>query len=203
VAGLGLLVPGLARAQPLPRRALKRGENVVVLWNNAVLQGVLDSRLGPPMVSRALAVTHTAIFDAWAAYDGVAVGTKLGGTVRRPARERTLANKSAAISFAAYRAAVDLFPGDRASVFDPLMASLGYDPADLSTDVSTPAGVGNVTSRALLDDRHHDGANQLGDEPGGVPGVPYSDYTGYTPLNAFMDIRVPFDPASVGNPDHW
>jgi hypothetical protein len=202
-AGLGLLVPGLARAQPLPRRAVKRAENVVVLWNNAVLQGVRDSRLGPPMVSRALAVTHTAIFDAWAAYDGDAVGTKLGGTVRRPAREHTLANKSAAISFAAYRAAVDLFPGDRASVFDPLMASLGYDPADLSTDVSTPAGIGNVTSRALLDDRHHDGANQLGDEPGGVPGVPYSDYTGYTPLNAFMNIRVPFDPASVGNPDHW
>jgi hypothetical protein len=36
----------------------------------------------------------------------------------------------------------------------------------------------------VLDFRHRDGANQLGDEPGGIPGVPYSDYTGYTPANA-------------------
>jgi Domain of unknown function (DUF6851)/VCPO second helical-bundle domain len=203
VGGFALFLPGMARAQPLARWAVKPAENVVVQWNNAVLQGVRDSRLGPPMVSRALAIAHTSIFDAWAAYDGVAVGTRLGGALRRPARERTLANKSTAVSFAAYRAAVDLFPGDKASVFDPLMASLGYDPGDLSTDVSTPAGIGNVASRALLDYRHRDGANQLGDEPGGISGVPYSDYTGYTPLNAPMDIRVPFDPTSVHDPDHW
>jgi hypothetical protein len=36
----------------------------------------------------------------------------------------------------------------------------------------------------VLDFRHRHGANQLGDEPGGIPGVPYSDYTGYTPANA-------------------
>jgi hypothetical protein len=53
----------------------------------------------------------------------------------------------------------------------------------------------------VLDVRHHDGANQLGDEPGGLSGVPYSDYTGYTPVNAPMDIRVPFDPASVHDPN--
>lgn len=28
------------------------------------------------------------------------------------------------------RAAVDLFPGDKAMVFDPLVANLGYDPND-------------------------------------------------------------------------
>src|SRR4029077_4108308 len=77
-------------------------------------------------------------------------------------------------------AACDLFPGSISSVFDPLMHTLGYDPGDLSTDTSTPTGVGNVAARAVLDFRHRDGANQLGDEPGGIPGVPYSDYTGYT-----------------------
>src|SRR5205814_5611961 len=158
---------------------------------------------GPPMVSRALAVAHTAIFDAWAAYDGVAVGTRFGGALRRPARERSLANKHAAISFAAYRAAVDLFPGDKASVFDPLMASLGYDPSDLTTDPSTPAGIGNLASAALLDYRHRDGANQLGDEPGGLPGVPYSDYTGFQPANAPMDLTAEFDPSTVHDPDRW
>src|SRR5262245_58419417 len=144
-AGAGgalLLSPSQARAAILPPSVQPRGDSVVVRWNQAALQGVRDSKLGPPMVSRALAIVHTAIFDAWATYDGAAVGTRLGGALRRPARERSLANKTAAISFAAYRAAVDLFPGDRASVFDPLMTGLGYDPGDHSTDISTPAGIG-------------------------------------------------------------
>jgi hypothetical protein len=61
-------------------------------------------------------------------------------------------------------------------VFDPLMASLAYDPANTTTDTTTPAGVGNVACAAVLEYRHHDGSNQLGDEPGGQPGVAYSDY---------------------------
>jgi hypothetical protein len=51
-------------------------------------------------------------------------------------------------------------------------------------------GIGNVTAQAVLD-------FQLGDERGGAAGVPYSDYTGYVPANNPMDIRVPFDPATV------
>jgi len=65
--------------------------NVVVQWNQAVLQGVRDSTLGPPMVARALAIVHTCIYDAWAAYDRRAVGTQFGGRLRRPRNERTRA----------------------------------------------------------------------------------------------------------------
>jgi hypothetical protein len=143
------------------------------------------------------------MYDAWAAYDQRAVGTRLGGSLGRPARERTLANKEQAISFAAYRAAVDLLPGSTSSVFNPLMQSLGYDPADRSPDASTPAGIGNVAAEAVLDFRHRDGANQLGDEPGGAPGVAYADYTGYVATNDPMDIRVAFDPAAVHDPNAW
>ena len=176
---------------------------MVIQWNDAFLQGVRDSKLGPPMVARALAIGHTCIYDAWAAYDHKAVGTRLGGSLRRPPAEHTLANQKQAISFAAYRAAVDLFPGSTSSVFDPLMRSLGYDAGDRSTDTSTPTGIGNVAAQAVLDFRHRDGANQLGDEPGGTPGVPYSDYTGYTPVNEPMDIRFPFDPTTVHDPNAW
>src|SRR6266852_3928891 len=102
--------------------------NVVIQWNDVALHGVRDSRLGPPMVARALAIVHTCMYDAWAAYDRVAVGTRYGGALRRPPRQRSLRNKEQAISFAAYRAAVDLLPADRASVFDPLMTKLGFDP---------------------------------------------------------------------------
>jgi hypothetical protein len=125
---------------------------IVVQWNDAALQGVRDSKLGPPMVARALAIVHTCIFDAWAAYDR-AVGTQLGGTLRRPRVEHTDANKAKAISFAAYRAVVDLFPGDKTTVFDPLMTMLGYNPADTSTDTWTASGVGNVACNAVEDAR--------------------------------------------------
>ncbi len=155
------------------------------------------------MVARALAVAHTCIYDAWAAYDQRAVATRLGGSLRQPARRRTLTNKQQAISFAAYRAAADLLPGSTASVFDPLMRSLGYDAGDRSTETSTPTGIGNVAAQAVLDLRHRDGANQLGDAPGGAPGVAYSDYTGYLAANDPMDIRVPFDPTAVHDPSAW
>src|SRR6266700_6935156 len=117
--GVLLLTPAWARAASLPPSAQARGDSVVVRWNQAALQGVRDAKLGPPMVSRALALVHTCVYDAWAAYDKDAVGTRLGGSLRRPPDERTLANKRAAISFAAYRAAVDLFPGRKTTVFDP------------------------------------------------------------------------------------
>ncbi len=199
----------LAAAAPalgaLPLDVFASGDSVVLLWNDAALQGVRDSRLGPPMVARALAIVHTCIFDAWAAYDNRAVGTRLGGALRRPRREQTLANMSTAISFAAYRAVVDLFPADMASVFEPLMRRLGFDPADTTADITTPAGVGNIAARAVLAFRHRDGANQLGDEPGGRPGVAYAEYTGYTPANDPMDVRpgAKFDPATVHDPDRW
>src|SRR2546430_14101593 len=64
-------------------------DNVVVQWDAAALQGVRDSRLGPPMVARALAIVHTCMFDAWAAYDKKSLGTQLGGELRRPKTEHT------------------------------------------------------------------------------------------------------------------
>jgi hypothetical protein len=43
------LFPVDAHSQDLPA-------NVVIQWNQAALQGVRDSKLGPPMVARALAI---------------------------------------------------------------------------------------------------------------------------------------------------
>lgn len=63
------------------------------------------------MVARALAIVHTCIYDAWAAYDNKAVGVHWHGDLRRPANERRLASIVEAISYAAYRCAADLFPG--------------------------------------------------------------------------------------------
>src|SRR5260370_33251775 len=176
--------------------------DVVVQWNDAALQGVRDSKIGPPMVARALFIVHNCIYDAWAAYDRTAVGTVFGRSLRRPKSERTLANKNQAISFAAYRAGADLFPGDKGAVFDALMASLGYDINDNSTDTTTATGIGNVTCDAILAIRHNDGSIQLGNLT--ASGVPYAAYTGYTPLNPATSL--PFGTGyyySSLNPHHW
>lgn len=161
-----------------PRRAsLDRAaggiDNAVIQWDNAALQAIRLTKPGPPIAARALAIVHTAMYDAWAAYDETAVGTRLGGALRRPAAERTLVNKTEALSYAAYRSLVDLFPS-QTPAFDALMASMGYDPRNVSTDAGTVAGVGNVAAAEVIAFRHHDGANQLGDLHPGA----YSDYTG-------------------------
>jgi hypothetical protein len=130
VAGAGVRVP-------------RPGDNVVLLWNQAALQAVRDTRPASTVTARALAVVHASIYDAWAAYDARAVGTRLGATLRRPPAERTMAAKQKAISYAAYRALVDLFPAQVAS-FGALMAALGYDPADTSAGPTRP---GSATGR--------------------------------------------------------
>lgn len=154
------------------------GQTIVVTWSSATLHALRNSKLGPPIGARALAIVHTAMYDAWAAYDQRAVGTRLGGTLRRPLGERTSANKERAISYAAYRTLMDLFPAEQAT-FDALMAERFYDPSDRSTDVRTATGIGNVAASAVLKWRHRDGSNQLGDLNPGA----YSDYTGYAPVN--------------------
>ena len=52
----------------------------------------------PTIISRQMAIWATAMYDAWACYDEKAVGSQLGGKLRRPAKERTLDNKKKAIS---------------------------------------------------------------------------------------------------------
>src|SRR4051812_49255303 len=56
----------------------------------------------PTIGSRMLGIVVTCMYDAWAAYDAKAVGTRLGGKLRRPAAERTDRNKAAAVGYATY-----------------------------------------------------------------------------------------------------
>ena len=161
--------------------------NLVLLWNQAALHAIRTTRTPPPVAARALAITHTCMFDAWAAYDTVANGTRFAGTLRRPAAERTRANKEKAVSFAAYRALVNLFPSQTMMLFDPLMSELGFDASDTSSDARTPGGIGNLACGAVLTFRHRDGSNQLGDMHPGT----YSDYSGFTPANTLELLRDP------------
>src|SRR5712691_4222553 len=81
--------------------ATSASASVVTDSNAAALAEVRVSkalRNGPPIVARALAIAHTCMYDAWAAYDGLAVGTTdTDGSRRRPADEHTDDNKAKAI----------------------------------------------------------------------------------------------------------
>jgi hypothetical protein len=165
-------------------------------WLNIALQATAreHERYGarPTIGSRNLAIVVTAMYDAWASYDAKAVGTRLGDKLRRPANERTNANKEKAIAFAVTRVLLDMYPDDAAWIIKRVRKE-GIDPDDSSTDVTTPQGIGNVSAKQLLEYRHHDGSNQLGDEVGSI-GKPYSDWTYYKPINP---------PDEIIDPDRW
>ena len=154
----------------------------------------------PTILSRAMAIWATSVFDAWAAYDERAIGSRLGDSLRRPAVERTLENKKKAIAYAGYRVLLDIYPEDSAFV-TAAFAKLGYDPTDTSTDRTTPQGIGNVAAAEVIQFRHHDGANQCGDEVGSAA-KPYADYTFYRPVNPpdqILDLNR-WQPIAFDNP---
>src|SRR6266481_7383547 len=163
--------------------ATSASATVVSDWNAAALAEVRLSkalRNGPPMVARALAIAHTCVYDAWAAYDDVAVATTdTGGSRRQPTEERTDDNKAKAISFAAYRCLRNLYPDGslppplaQPSVrLNTMLLSLGYtlnetcntDEDCRNSSPETAAGLGNIAAQAVIDARRHDGSNQYGD----------------------------------------
>ncbi len=182
VAALVLSTFGVVSSAPRPRRRARAGtstttttparrDNAILVWNEQLLDtsAAPAGQTGPTVTARALGVLHTATYDAWAAYDAVAKGTRLGSQLRRPADERTLeqgegdqlrglqgADRPVPEPPHTQHGAVDL-AGQ--------MRSRGYDPDDTTTDTTTPEGIGNMAAKAVLDYRHRDGSNQLGDEP--------------------------------------
>jgi hypothetical protein len=202
-------------------------DNVILKWDEQLLSTIraYPAATGPTVTARAIGILHTATYDAWAAYDSVAKGTRLLGSLRQADSQRTgqigLDNKSKAISFAAYRVLVDLFPSNKFPAKtddngtyllpDVLMTNLHYDPGETDTNtptvIDTPAEVGNAAAQAVLDFRrgklprdtstpnpYGDGSNQRGDDPRSTSGAPYSDTTGYGPQNTWN---------SLPHPGHW
>jgi hypothetical protein len=177
---------------PLDSYGPRADDNAVLRWGEQTLATIRAVRTGPTVNARALAIVHTAMYDAWAAYDATAVPTQRpAGWARRPAAERTDAYKSQAASYAAYRALLNLFPA-RTADFRALMTAMGYDPDDASTDPASPTGVGNAAAAAVLAFRATDGSNQANG---------YADTTGYVPVNTPDQVNDPFRWQPLRHPD--
>jgi hypothetical protein len=170
-------------------------DNVVLKWDEQLLSTIraYPGQTGPTVTARALGEVHTAMYDAWAAYDQKAVGATSGAPVLPV--DSTPQARSEAMSYAAYRTLADLFPWDstatpgRPLYFpskgayttpDNLLRSLNGDPANTSTELSTPAGVGNAAGAAVITYRQADGSNQLGG---------YADTTSYVSKNQWNVVN--------------
>ncbi len=201
VSMLALSVSQTAWAQTLPT------DNVVVQWNEVTIAAIQALKPAPTVAARALGVVATAMYDAWSAYDALAVPTQPGNGNTRQTSGITDAAKARAISFAAYRAELDLFPGFAGPPDSPanvlMTQTRGYDP----TDTSISATIGNNAAAAVLAFRHGDGSNQLGDiNSAGQPVAaftvaPYSDYSGYTTPNTAYVVSDPnsWQPLAITN----
>jgi hypothetical protein len=146
----------------------------------------------PTILSRQMAIWATSVYDAWAAYNEKAVGTRLGSSLRRPTAEHTEDNKKKAIAYASHQALMFVYPESK-EFLEKSMRALGYDPSVVSQDPATPEGIGTLAAQAVIQYRKNDGANQFGTEQGG-DGKPYGDYTYYRPVNP---------PDRIIDPDRW
>ena len=168
---------------------------VSVLWDRAIQQAVINTEPGPTIASRAYSTLHTAIFNAWATYDPIAIATTYGDRFSRPERENTTANKQKAMSYAAFEVASELFP-EQVFLFEELMSDLGYDYSDnIDLDLTTPEGIGTFAGIYSLRTRYHDGSNELGRDITGIRGEPYSDTSSYQYIN--------YDAESIVDLDYW
>ena len=165
--------------------------NLAYKWGKISLECTANDtenfRPRPTITSRILALTWTSVFDAWSRYDATATPLYLTSIERRPASEHTLKNKEIAISYAAYRAMLHYYFSD-STLLRKRMIEFGLDPNNNSLDPTTPIGIGNLAAKTVIESRFDDGSNQKGKFKNSSD-QPYSDYTGYSPVNTADELK--------------
>ena len=146
----------------------------------------------PTIQSRQLGIVVHAMYDAWASFDQNAKCSDLNANIKIPISECTQKNKETAISYAVYQVLLDLYPMDK-DYINKVFHEFGFVLNNNTNEISTAQNIGNLVAKTILDYRHHDGANQLGDEIGG-DGNSYSDYTFYKSVNTYKNVV---------DPDRW
>ncbi len=153
-------------------------------WNQLCLEAIRCTGTSPPLAARALAMVHTAMYDAWSVYDEKAISTSTARYIKiLDRRQCTTENRCKAYSYAAYRVLMDLFwlsqPPENKDMFRDFMCEMNYDPEDSTLDIKKPQGIGNLMAKRVIESRYGDGSNQRGT----LHAPAWSDYTGYCPVN--------------------
>lgn len=131
-------------AEATPPQAVRGGAQA---WNAVLLDALATARVDLPTATRALAIVHGCMYNAWAACDDVARQTVHGMAVRLPRPQRGSAAKRAAMDQAARLALTGLFPWRQAD-FDTLPA---WPSRAALPDPLSPAGIGRLQALAALD----------------------------------------------------
>ena len=184
-----------------------RDPSVARLWNDVLLDAIRKDLARPTVHARNLFHMSAAMYDAWALYSDTATpylaGTELHGyTCPMDGFEKKgdlHVAREEAISYAAYRIIRHRFaasPGAAATQaeVDALMTTLGYDAADVSTDMTrgSAAAVGNRIAECYIAYGLQDGANEAN---------AYRNQF-YVPVNPPIEPPKPGNPAIV-DLDRW
>jgi hypothetical protein len=86
----------------LLRPASTDAASIVTEWLDEVLPDAKEVAWEPTVGARFLAIVHTAMYDAWTAYDPLAVGSVTGRLLKGQGGADNEANKREAISHAAF-----------------------------------------------------------------------------------------------------
>ena len=148
--------------EQLESRQLMAGD-LVLEWNAILLDAVRTDRTAPPVAARAMAIVHTAIYDAVNAIDR----THEPYAVRELALPLT--SREAAVVAAAHAALSSLFPMQQDMFDDAREADLAAIPDGPAEDLGV--ALGETVAAQILALRADDGATAVVDyEPGSLPG---------------------------------
>lgn len=175
--------------------------SLVVKWNEVALAAVRNGPPRPTVIARSMFLLHSAMYEAWAQYDDNAKGIVLRGSLRRPLLERTVENKSIAISYAAYAVLADQFPAyeTNTGAFSRLMDALGL-PINNDGDETTPQGIGRRAAEAVLAARLDDGSNAAANYAD-LPSELYPEL--YAPVNSADPATGRVPGGAEFNPNRW
>ena len=124
--------------------------DTIIDWNNAALNAIRAAKTPPPVASRALAMTHIAMFDAVNAVDGGYQSYAYSGTAAPGTSDAAAAAQSA------YHVLSDLFPAQQ-TTFQTL---LNNQLAALPDSAGKTAGIllGDNAAQGMLGLRANDGS---------------------------------------------
>jgi hypothetical protein len=159
--------------------------SIARVWNERALAAIRQDTPHPPAQARNYFSFSVCMYDAWAAYDPVAVGYVYRG--KHTAADIPAA-RSNAISYAVWRMLRERHTFSRTAAAslaadDALMTSLGFDINNNSRDTSTPQGVGNRIYDAVSLWFSNDGSR-------GTNGTPYNPSTPAVLPIAYPDYPV-------------
>lgn len=182
-------------------------------WNEVLLEGIRHDFARPTVHARNLWHSSVVMYDTWAAYDPVAEPYFLARTVGDfycefegvPQPDDVQAAQEEAMSFAMCRLLKHRFsdsPGWIPSetyagtnvLIDALMAELGYDESNTSTDYigGTPAEFGNYIAEQMIAFGFQDGSNEQNSYA--------NEY--YNPVNNDIYVELPGN-ADMSDPNRW